>query len=78
MNMMTQKTIALPEDVYLELKKQKRKDETFPDLIRRLIQRGKKRDKDLDSLAGALAEDNEWDAIVEDLYNDRQRPARLE
>ncbi len=75
---MAQKTISLPEDVYLELKKQKRKDETFPDLIRRLIQREKQRDKDLDKLAGALAEDDEWDAILEDLYNDRQRPARLE
>ncbi len=75
---MAQKTISLPEDVYLELKKQKRKDETFPDLIRRLIQRQKKCEQDLDKLAGAFEEDDEWDGILEDLYNDRQKPARLE
>ncbi len=62
----------------MELKKQKRKDETFPDLIRRLIHGEKQREKDLEKLAGALEEDDEWDEILEDLYNDRQRPARVE
>ncbi len=74
---MTQKTISLPEDVYNALKKQKRKGESFPELINRLLQEKHVRKKNLEKLAGSLKEDDEWDRILEDIYEDRKKPARF-
>ncbi|MHA1489717.1 MAG: antitoxin VapB family protein [Promethearchaeota archaeon] len=74
---MANKTISLPEDVYSVLKKQKRKGESFSDLIKRLIKDEKSKTKNLDELSGSLKEDDEWDQIIEDIYNDRNKPARL-
>jgi len=74
---MTQKTISLPEDVYLALKKQKRKGESFPELISRLIQEKRSSEKNLEKLAGSLKDDDEWDTILEDIYEERKKPARL-
>ncbi len=68
---MTQKTISLPEDVYNALKKQKHKGETFAELINRLIQEKHTRKKNLEKLAGSLKDDDEWDSILEDIYEDR-------
>jgi predicted CopG family antitoxin len=74
---MNQKTISLPEDIYLVLKKLKRKEESFADLIARLIQEKQTKENNLEKLAGSLKEDNEWDQILEDIYEDRKKPARL-
>ena len=75
---MTPKTISLPEDVYLSLKKQKRKGESFPELIKRLIQEKTSNEKSLENLAGSLKDDDEWDQILENIYEDRKKPARME
>ena len=74
---MKNKTISLPEDVYDKLKRQKKKGESFSDLIDRLIKEKKSKMQQLEALAGSLAEDNEWDQILEDIYEDRKRPARI-
>jgi predicted CopG family antitoxin len=74
---MTQKTIALPDDIYMELKKRKQKGESFADLVGRLIQGEQQRKNDLDELAGAFEEDDEWDQILLDIYKDREKPARI-
>ncbi len=75
---MTNKTISLPEEVYSALKKQKREGESFPELISRLIKEKESSEKSLEKLAGCLKDDNEWDQILEDLYEDRKKPARLQ
>ena len=74
---MKNKTISLPEDVYDKLKRQKKKGESFSDLIDRLIKEKKSKKQQLEALAGSLAEDNEWDQILENIYKDRKRPARI-
>jgi len=74
---MTQKTISLPEDVYLSLKRQKRKGESFSELISRLLQEKQLQEKNLEKLAGCLKEDDEWDKVLEDIYEYRKRSARL-
>jgi len=74
---MTNKTISLPEDLYDKLKKQKRKGESFPELIDRLIKERKSRKQQLEALAGSLIEDEEWDDILQEIYEDRKRPARI-
>ena len=74
---MTQKTISLPEDVYNALKKQKRKGESFSELITRLLHEKLAKERNLEKLAGSLKEDDEWDRILEDIYEDRKKPARF-
>jgi predicted CopG family antitoxin len=71
------KTISLPEDVYLELKHHKKEDESFTDMIKRMMNQEKFREKKIEELAGSLADDDEWDEIIEDIYEDRKKPARL-
>ena len=65
---MKNKTISLPEDIYNKLKQQKKKDESFPELIDRLVKEKKSKKKQLEALAGSLREDDEWDQIIKDLY----------
>ncbi|TFH26288.1 MAG: hypothetical protein E4G98_07220 [Promethearchaeota archaeon] len=75
---MTQKTISLPADVYHLLKSKKKKSETFPDLIKRLIAEEEKREQShkIMDLAGAFGENSEeWDNIEKELYADRLRPS---
>lgn len=74
---MKNKTISLPEDLYDKLKRQKKKGESFPDLIDRLIKEKRSKKQQLEALAGSLTEDNEWDQILDDIYEDRKRPARI-
>ena len=74
---MKNKTISLPEELYDKLKRQKKKGESFPDLIDRLIKEKKSRRQQLEALAGSLKEDDEWDHILNDIYEDRKRPARI-
>ncbi|MCK4238520.1 MAG: antitoxin VapB family protein [Candidatus Lokiarchaeota archaeon] len=69
---MSKKTISLSEDLYLFLKKQKFKGESFSELIIRLLQEKQTRYKNLEKLAGCLKEDDEWDQILEDIYKDRK------
>ena len=75
---MTQKTISLPEEIYFKLKEKKKKNETFPDLISRLIDEDNVREKKhvIMDLAGAFGEDSdEWEKIEKELYEDRLRPS---
>jgi len=69
---MSKKIISLSEDLYLFLKKQKRKGESFSELITRLLQEKQTRYENLEKLAGCLKEDDEWDQILEDIYKDRK------
>ena len=71
---MTQKTISLPEEVYEKLKKEKRDDESFAQLIQRLLKKDTF-DTDIEKLAGVFKEDSdEWEKIEEMLYEDRLKP----
>ena len=72
---MTQKTISLPEDTYNKLKAKKRKKETFPDLILRLL--GEKTHEDpkpIEKFFGAFEEESdEWGEIEKNLYDKRNQ-----
>ena len=70
---MNQKTISLPKDIYLALKKLKHKEESFADLIARLIKGIQKKEDNLEKLAGCLKEDDEWDQIIAEIYEDRKK-----
>jgi len=74
---MVNKTISLPLETYDKLRKEKRKGESFADLINRLLKRTKSKTKLLEDLAGVFKDDDEWDGIIEEIYEDRKRPARL-
>jgi len=74
---MTNKTISLPEDIYNRLKKQKRKGESFSDLIDRILKEKKVKRQKLEELAGCFKDDDEWDEILNNIYEDRKKPARL-
>lgn len=74
---MVNKTISLPLETYDKLRKEKRKGESFADLINRLLKRTKSKTKLLEDLAGVFKDDDEWDRIIEVIYEDRKRPARL-
>ncbi len=72
---MVNKTISLPLETYDKLRKEKRKGESFADLINRLLKRTKSKTKLLEDLAGVFKDDDEWDGIIEEIYEDRKRPA---
>lgn len=74
---MKNKTISLPEDIYNRLRMKKKKGESFPELIDRLIKERKTKKEQLENLAGSLKEDEEWDQILKEIYEDRKNPARL-
>ena len=74
---MVNKTISLPLETYDRLRKEKRKGESFADLINRLLKRTKSKTKLLQDLAGVFEEDEEWDRIIEEIYDDRKKPARI-
>ena len=74
---MVNKTISLPLETYDKLRKEKRKGESFADLINRLLKRTKSKTKLLEDLAGVFKDDDEWDRIIEEIYEDRKRPARI-
>ncbi|MBA7528206.1 hypothetical protein ES705_20389 [subsurface metagenome] len=74
---MVNKTISLPLETYDKLRKEKRKGESFADLINRLLKRTKSKTKLLEDLAGVFKDDDEWDGIIEEIYKDRKRPARI-
>ena len=72
---MVNKTISLPLATYDKLRNEKRKGESFADLINRLLKRTKSKTKLLEDLAGVFKDDDEWDRIIEEIYEDRKRPA---
>ncbi|MBA7657450.1 hypothetical protein ES703_65388 [subsurface metagenome] len=74
---MANKTISLPLETYDKLRKEKRKGESFADLINRLLKRTKSKIKLLEDLAGVFKDDDEWDEIIKEIYEDRKRPARI-
>ena len=74
---MVNKTISLPLETYDRLRKEKLKGESFADLINRLLKRTKSKTKLLQNLAGVFEEDEEWDRIIEEIYDDRKKPARI-
>ena len=76
-SIMANKTISLPLETYDKLRKEKRKGESFADLINRLLKRTKSKTKLLEDLAGVFKDDDEWDRIIEEIYEDRKRPARI-
>jgi predicted CopG family antitoxin len=77
MNVYMQKTISLPEDVYSKLKRLKRENETFADLISRLIQTPSPETSSnpLEKFFGAFEDqDDAWGKIEERLYALRLKP----
>ena len=72
---MVNKTISLPLETYDKLLKEKRKGESFTDLFNRLLKRTKSKTMLLEDLAGVFKDDDEWDRIIEEIYEDRTRPA---
>ena len=72
---MVQKTISLTPETYQRLKSKKKSNESFSDLVDRLLNIKKRTDKDdYKSYAGVLAKDEEWDEIEEILEKARQIP----
>jgi predicted CopG family antitoxin len=73
---MVQKTISLTPETYIRLKMKKKPNESFSELVDRLL--GNKKDttenEDFKSFAGVLAADDEWDTIENILETARQIP----
>ncbi len=68
---MTDWTISLPKDVYLKLKEMKRDNETFADLILRLLKK-EMPSPPIELLAGVFSKEaDEWAEIEKELYSDR-------
>ncbi len=73
------KTISLPEEIYKALKHRKKKNETFAQLIQRLMGEeflASKRKETLLSFVGVFAEDDEWDEIEKQLAFNRSQIRR--
>ena len=68
---MNKKPISIPEDLYLALKKEMRKGESIADFFRRLINPKEKKRFELESVAGRLKDDDDWDDIVKEIYQQR-------
>jgi len=75
---MVQKTISLTPDTYKRLKTKKKPDESFSELVDRLLDFKKDLNKkeNFKSFAGVLAEDDEWDDIEKILEKARQIPRK--
>ncbi len=81
MDNMIKRTISLPEEIYIKLKSKKRKNETFPELIQRLLNEEEMKEKNhkIMDLAGAFGENSdEWEKIEKELYKDRLKPSNRE
>ena len=66
---MASKNLAVKEEVYKKLLESKKGDESFSDVIERLLS-GK---SDIMSFAGALSGDKEFDSAVRDIREARKR-----
>lgn len=67
------KTIALSEEIYNKLRKKKRSGESFSDLISRMLNDEEKRKENpITDYFGTLDDnDEEWDRIEKEIYEDR-------
>jgi predicted CopG family antitoxin len=66
---MVSRNLAVREDVYRRLLEAKKGDESFSDVIDRLL----KGENDLMSFAGILAHDKEFELAVKDIHEVRKR-----
>jgi predicted CopG family antitoxin len=66
---MTSKNLAIKEDVYNKLSEAKKGEESFSDVIQRLLE-GK---SELMSYAGAFAQDGEFGQVVRDIEESRKK-----
>ena len=75
---MVQKTISLTPETYKRLKTKKKQNESFSELVDRLLDLKKDTndEEDFKSFAGVLAEDDEWDKIEKILEKARQIPRK--
>ncbi|NMC04592.1 MAG: hypothetical protein GYA24_05235 [Candidatus Lokiarchaeota archaeon] len=74
---MGQKTISLTPDAFEKLKRAKRSNESFSELVTRLLESESRRNKPrISDCFGTLVEKEpgEWDKILEDIYKDKSRP----
>ena len=73
---MTQKTISLPQDVYNQLKRLKDQDESYGELVMRLINEHEKKPGDvaIESFASAFGDEDsdDWGEIERILYQKRR------
>lgn len=70
---MTNRTIDLPDHIYKELIKLKRKDESISEVISRLIKK-EKPIRSIKKFAGIFQNSSEeWEAIEKTIYKDRLR-----
>lgn len=70
------KTISLPEDVYELLRNRKKPNETFAQLIQRILgdpTKSSKEKKYLRSFIGVFENDDEWDDIEKILEENRSK-----
>lgn len=75
---MVQKTISLTPETYKRLKTKKKQNESFSELVDRLLdfKKDPNDEEDFKSFAGVLAEDDEWDKIEKILEEARQIPRK--
>jgi predicted CopG family antitoxin len=75
---MVQKTISLTPETYKRLKTKKRPNESFSELVDRLLdfKMDLNNKENFKSFAGVLAEDDEWDDIEKILEKARQIPSK--
>ena len=66
---MTSKNLAIREDVYRKLLDSKKGDESFSDVIERLLE-GR---QDIMAYAGILARDKDFERVVEDIQQVRKK-----
>ncbi|MDG6962182.1 MAG: antitoxin VapB family protein [Nitrososphaerota archaeon] len=66
---MTSKNLAIKEDVYDKLLEAKKGDESFSDVIQRLLE-GK---SELMSYAGIFSQDEEFDQVTRDIEEARKK-----
>ena len=66
---MTSKNLAIKEDVYDKLLEAKKGDESFSDVIQRLLE-GK---SELMSYAGIFSQDKEFDQVARDIEEARKK-----
>jgi predicted CopG family antitoxin len=77
---MTQKTLSLPADVYERLKRMRENDESYGDLVMRLINEHEKKTEGLsiESFAGSLSDEDseDWGEIEKIIYQKRHFSAK--
>jgi predicted CopG family antitoxin len=76
---MTQKTLSLPADVYERLKRMRENEESYGDLVMRLINEHEKKAEGItiESFAGTLNDEDsdDWGKIEKIIYQKRCFPA---